>query len=105
MKRFLKLTTVSALITLSACGADAEQPQDANGASKADSAAASAATEAAAGCAACHSGPLAFTGRDPAEITKLITGINDGGKAHPPLNLPATDTDSIRSLADALTQN
>lgn len=98
MKRFLKLSIVSALITLSACGADAGQPQDAHGSSEAESATA-------AGCAACHSGPLAFTGRDPAEISKLITEINDGGKAHPPLNLPATDTDSIRSLADALTQN
>jgi mono/diheme cytochrome c family protein len=101
VKRFLNLMTVSALITLSACGADAGEAQDADS----SSAAAGAASEAAAGCAACHSGPLAFTGRDPAEIAKLITNINDGGKAHPPLNFPATDPASIRSLADALTQN
>lgn len=105
MKRSLKLMTLSALITLSACGADAGQAQEVDVSSPAESAAAGAATEAAAGCAACHSGPLSLTGRDPAEIAKLITDINDGGKTHPPIKLPATDADSIRSLADALTQN
>ncbi len=56
-----------------------------------------------AGCTACHTGPLAFTGRDPAEVAKLVSSIVDGAKAHPPLGLPATDTESIRSLAEALT--
>ena len=93
MKRFLTLMTVSSMITMSACGADSGQAQEADS------------PTAAAACAACHSGPLSFAGRDPAQVAQLITDIDAGGKAHPPLNLAATDPDSIRSLALALTQN
>jgi hypothetical protein len=82
---------------LTACGADAGE------AVAAEDAAANAAANAAA-CAGCHSGPLAFSGRNPAEIAGLISNISSGGKPHPPLNLSATDADSIRRLADVLTQ-
>ncbi len=111
MKRFLTLMTVSSLITMSACGADSGQAQEAGsptataGAAVSAGASADVTEQAAVVCAACHSGPLSFAGRDPAQIAQLITDINDGAKAHPPLNLAATDPDSIRSLALALTQN
>ena len=100
MKRFLTLMTVSSLITVSACGADPGQALEADSTTAAAGAAVSAAA-----CAACHSGPLSFAGRDPAQVAQLITDIDAGGKAHPPLNLAAADPDSIRSLALALTQN
>ena len=72
MKRFLALMTVSSLITMSACGADPGQAQEADSPTAAGGAVVSAGAgptaneQAAVACAACHSGPLSFAGRDPA---------------------------------------
>lgn len=100
--RGLRLAALAPLLVVAACGDGAGQPQSA---SNLTAAADSAVAETAASCASCHTGSLSLEGRTADEVAGLIRAIAAGDKAHPPVNLPGTDGDTVRALADALTGN
>ena len=101
-QRLFRLAALAPLLALAGCGEGSGQTASVgNLAAATDSAAA----ETAASCAACHTGNLSFSGRDPEELAGLIQAIAAGDRAHPPVSLPSTDGDSVKALAKALTGN